>query len=201
MIRSRFVWLGSLLVLLSIIPVRLAVAYTQSPQPQAIFVLGGEPDREATAAQLARYYPALEIWVSSGQLPQQAYATLSAAQIQPQRLHPDYRATDTVTNFTTLVAEFKQRRIQHLFLVTSDFHMPRAVAIATVVLGSRGIAFTPVAVPSDRPPESKLRITRDVGRSILWVFTGKTGASLGQINFLERKALALADYFGTALAD
>jgi hypothetical protein len=56
--------------------------------------------------------------------------------------------------------------------------MPRALAIATFVLGSQGIAFTPVSVPSDQPAESWLRILRDSARALLWVVTGRTGASL-----------------------
>lgn len=168
----------SALILLTVIPVRLAVAQAQAPQPQVIFVLGGgNVGREAAAAQLAKHYPNLNVWISSGQLPQQVYPIFAGAQVPLERLHLDYRATDTVTNFTTMVPEFEQQQIQHVLLVTSDFHMPRAKAIATVVLGSRGVAFTPVAVPSNRPPESKLRIARDVGRGLLWIVTGKTGAS------------------------
>ncbi|WP_225931432.1 YdcF family protein [Leptolyngbya sp. 7M] len=161
------------------IPARLAIAYFHSPHPEAILVLGGNPDREAAAAQLANQYPELDIWVSSGELPQNARAIFATAGISMQRLHLDYRATDTVTNFTTLVPKLKQNQIQHIFLVTSDFHMPRAQAIATVVLGSQGIAFTSVPVPSDNPPEAKLRIARDVGRSVLWLATGRTGATIG----------------------
>lgn len=56
--------------------------------------------------------------------------------------------------------------------------MPRAKAIATIILGSQGIAFTPLAVPSSRPQESIIRIIRDIARALLWIFTGRTGASL-----------------------
>ena len=60
--------------------------------------------------------------------------------------------------------------------------MPRAKAIATVVLGSQGIAFTPVTVPSKGTAESKLRILRDTSRALVWVITGRTGASLKDFN-------------------
>lgn len=174
-----------ILIGLGIIPLRLAIATYQAPQPQGIFVLGGYPNREEAAAQLAKYYLDLDVWVSSGQLPKTAHTIFQSAGITLDRLHLDYRATDTVTNFTTLVAEFKRRRIQHLYIVTSDYHMPRAKAIATLVLGSQGITFTPVSVPSSEPPESSMRIVRDSGRSILWIMTGHTGASLGQQLNLE----------------
>ena len=187
---GRLLGLAVFLLILGSISVRLTIAYLQPPQPQVILVLGGDPQREVAAAQLARYYPKLEIWVSSGALPKQSTATFAAAQVSTKRLHLDYRATDTVTNFTTLIPEFQEHHIQHLFLVTSDFHMPRAEAIAVLVLGSQGIAFTPVAVPTHQPPESKLRIARDMGRSLLWIATGKTGATWGE-RWVSRRSEAM----------
>jgi hypothetical protein len=59
--------------------------------------------------------------------------------------------------------------------------MRRAKAIASIVLivfGSRGIAITPVAVVSKGESlESFVRVLRDCGRSVLWLFTRRTGAS------------------------
>ncbi|WP_414568105.1 YdcF family protein [Nostoc sp. CCY 9925] len=190
----KFHWLGkkyfilalasSFLSLLLIIPVRLAIAYHQAPQPQAILTLGAWIDREQTAAEIARWYPALEVWVSSGTPPEIARPIFQAAGISDSRLHLDYRAVDTVTNFTTIVPEFEHKGIQHIYLITSDFHMARARAIATMILGSKGIAFTPISVLSD-PEQSKKEtispIIRDLGRSILWIVTGRTGTSLQSV--------------------
>lgn len=179
--RYRFFCLASaafILVLLSVIPVRIAIATTLSPFPQAILTLGGGAEREEFTAEFAQWYPSLEIWVSSGTRPDNAYEIFRAAGIPNTRVHIDRRAVDTVTNFTSLIKDFKKRNFQHLYLITSDFHMPRAKAIATFVLGRSGIAFTPVSVPSKEPPESWLHILRDIGRALLWVFTGHTGASL-----------------------
>ena len=52
--------------------------------------------------------------------------------------------------------------------------MPRAKAIAYLILGSQSIVFTPISIPSNHPPESPNRILRDIIRSLLWVFTGST---------------------------
>lgn len=168
----------ALLLLLSIIPVRLAIASSQAPHPQAILTLGGSPDREEFTAQFAKHYPSLDIWVSSGIAPEKARAIFRASGIPDSKVHLDYRAVDTVTNFTTLVADFKRLCIQHVYLITSDFHMPRSQAIATIVFGSQGITFTPVSIPSQASVESQLHILRDIGRSLLWLVTGRTGASL-----------------------
>jgi uncharacterized SAM-binding protein YcdF (DUF218 family) len=168
---------GFILILLLVIPIRLAIASYQAPQPQAILILGGGTDREQFTAEFAQKHPSLDIWLSSGSLPTLAQSIFQAANIPRDRLHLDYRAVDTVTNFTTLVPDFKQRRIQHLYLITSNFHIPRAKVIATLVLGSQGITFTPISVPSSYPKESIFRLFRDGGRSLVWIFTGRTGAS------------------------
>lgn len=178
--KRRIVFLVSFyaILLISIIPIRLAIARYQAPYAQAILTLGGGADREEFTARFAQAFPAVDIWVSSGSPPNQAREIFRATGIPDRRVHLDHRAVDTVTNFTSLVPDFKERRIHHLYLITSDFHMPRAKAIATLVLGSQGITFTPISVPSNEPKESFLRILRDSGRSILWIVTGRTGASL-----------------------
>jgi uncharacterized SAM-binding protein YcdF (DUF218 family) len=157
--------------------VRLAIAYYQAPIPEAILTLGGDFEREPFTAQFAQAYPDLNIWVSTGSPPEKARVTFRQAGIAEERVHLDRRAVDTVTNFTTLVPTFKTQDIQHVYLITSDFHMRRAKAIAFFVFGSRGIAFTAVSVPSDKPSESLLHILRDTGRAAIWIVTGRTGAS------------------------
>ena len=176
--KCRFFCLASalILVLISIIPVRLAIATNIAPLPQAIVTLGGGSDREQFTAQFAQMYPSLEIWVSSGTPTNNAREIFQAAGIPDTRVHLDRRAVDTVTNFTSLVKDFNKRNFHHLYLITSDFHMARAKAIATFVLGSQGIAFTTVSVPSDKTHESWFPILRDSSRALLWIVTGETGA-------------------------
>lgn len=178
---NRFICLAIsllLLLLISIIPLRLAIAFIHAPTPQAILTLGGGPDREQFTAQFAQGHPDLEIWVSSGTIDRKAYPIFQRWGIPLTRVHLDRRAVDTVTNFTTLVEDFKALKIEHLYLITGSFHLPRAKAIATLVLGSQGIAFTPVSYPSNKRSESWVPILRDVGRALLWIVTGRTGASL-----------------------
>lgn len=171
----RYIASAAVLIGLGYIPTRLAIAHQQSPTPEMILILGGSPDREEYSVKLAQRYPALKIWVSSGS--PNAARIFQNSNISPSRIYFDTRATDTVTNFTTVVPEFKQRGIQHVYLVTSDYHMKRAEAIATVVFGTQGITFTPIKVSGEHRHESTLRVLRDVGRSIVWLMTGRTGAS------------------------
>jgi uncharacterized SAM-binding protein YcdF (DUF218 family) len=169
--------IGFLLLISSIIPIKLAIAYAQSPQPQSILILGGGRGREELAAKFAQDHPDLDLWLSTGINDEDAQIVFQNAGISEQRVHLDRRATDTVTNFTTLVDDFNNLKIQHTYLITGDFHMSRAKAIAAFVFGSRGITVTPITVTTKNPRESWLRTLRDSGRSILWIVTGQTGST------------------------
>lgn len=147
-------------------------------QPQAILVLGGSTKREKFAAQFAREHPNIPIWVSGGTPKDYAEDVFANAGIDLSRLHLDYRAVDTVTNFTTLVDELRSRKINKIYLITSDYHMRRAQTIGTIVFGSRGIEFQPVSVPSNQSSEPVEKVVRDGARALLWLTTGRTGASL-----------------------
>lgn len=163
---------------ISFIPIRLAIANYLKPNPQAILTLGGGHPREIFTAQFALSHPDLPIWVSSGTREMKAREIFQSMGVSHRRVYIDRRATDTVTNFTTLVGDFKKQKIGHIYLITDDFHLPRAKAIAFIVLGSTGITYTPVAIATDRLPESKSKIFRDAARACLWVFTRHTGSSL-----------------------
>jgi uncharacterized SAM-binding protein YcdF (DUF218 family) len=150
-------------------------------QPQAVLVLGGATEREQFAAEFAKAHPDLPIWVSSGSNPEYSEWVFAEAGIDADRLHLDYRAVDTVSNFTTLVDEFKARGINSIYLITSDYHMRRASVIGEIVLGSQGIDFKPVVVESERSPESLNKAIRDGARAMLWVATGDTGDDLAPL--------------------
>jgi uncharacterized SAM-binding protein YcdF (DUF218 family) len=153
-------------------------------RPQAVLVLGGSPEREKFAATFAHEHPELPIWVSSGSNPEYSEWLFTEAGITANRLHLDYQAVDTVTNFTTLVDQFKSKGINSIYLITSDYHMRRASVIGEIVLGSRGIDFKTVSVPSQRSAEPIDKVVRDGARAVLWVTTGSTGEDFA--HFISR---------------
>ncbi|MEM1370453.1 MAG: YdcF family protein [Cyanobacteria bacterium P01_H01_bin.15] len=147
-------------------------------EPQAILVLGGHEDRERYAAKLAVEYPNLPVWVSSGSPKDYAANIFAQAGVSPERLHLDYRAVDTVTNFTTLVVDLKAHNIKGLYLVTSESHMRRSHIIGDIVFGTQGIGVKYMAVHDHARPEPVQKSWRDGARAVAWVLTGRTGTSL-----------------------
>jgi len=151
------------------------------PTPDAILVLGGAMEREQFAAEFAQKNPDLPIWVSSGSTREYAEWVFEEAGISGDRIHLDYRAVDTVTNFTTMVEEFKELGFDSVYVITSDYHMRRAWWIGQIIFGSHGIRFNPVVIDRDRPPEPLRKTLRDGVRSVLWVTTGHSGTAFGQM--------------------
>ncbi len=149
---------------------------------KAILILGGAPNREIYGAEFALKHPEMRIWVSSGSPKEYSEEVFAKAGIGSDRYVLDYRATDTVTNFTTLVDEFKSRQITDVYVITDSFHMPRAQVVGSVVFGSRGIKMHPVAIPPElgyhpderyKEKEVAKKSVRDGARSVLWIFTGE----------------------------
>ncbi|MEO0458260.1 MAG: YdcF family protein [Cyanobacteria bacterium P01_A01_bin.114] len=152
-------------------------------QPDVALVLGGATEREKFAVQFASEHPEIDVWISSGSNPEYAEWVFETGQIPPERFKLDYRAVDTVTNFTTLVDDLQDEGVDSIYIITSDYHMRRAVVIAEIILSSRGIHFKPVTVPSDQPPEPVARSVRDGIRSVLWLLTGKNGSEFVHHSF------------------
>ncbi|MEM7727367.1 MAG: YdcF family protein [Cyanobacteria bacterium P01_A01_bin.45] len=146
-------------------------------QPQAIMVLGGSTkklEREKFTAKFARSYPNLPILISGGSPDGATKSVFNKAGVDSRRLYLDHEAVDTVSNFTTLVDDLEKRGIKKVYLITSEFHMRRAKVVGEIVLGSRGIDFNPISVPSKQKSEPILSSIRDGIRALLWVATGRT---------------------------
>jgi len=71
-----------LAIALAWIPVRLAIAYQLTPDPEAILTLGGGHAREVFTAEIAQAYPSLDVWVSSGSERQRALSIFESRGIE-----------------------------------------------------------------------------------------------------------------------
>lgn len=171
--RGRRVLVG--LAGLALLWLSRGVWWPTPPPPQMILVLGGDADREAAAARLARV-DGLPVVVTGGTNPEYAHWLFQQKEGLPSRqVQLDYRARDTVSNFTSLVDDLRKSRIRHALLVTSTDHMQRALLVGRIVAGSRGIHLTPVPVPCGElcVVEGRRRLWGDGARAALWVISGQ----------------------------
>jgi len=173
----RFPWRGLALLAASTSLLWLSRGWwlPAPPKPQMILVLGGDVAREQAAAELARQR-GLPVVVSGGSNPEYAHWLFAQREGLPQgQVLLDYRASDTVSNFTSLVDDLRRARIRHALLVTSSDHMERALLVGRLVAGSRGIHLTPVPVScgNDCQREPRRKLWFDTLRSALWVLSGQ----------------------------
>jgi uncharacterized SAM-binding protein YcdF (DUF218 family) len=175
--RRRLPWRRSLLMLLAGALVWLSRGWwwPTPPPPQVILVLGGDLERERHAAAIASER-GLPVVVSGGSNPEYAHWLFEQRQGLPShQVTLDYRATDTLTNFTSLVDDLRQARVRHALLVTSSDHMDRALLVGRIVAGSRGIHLTPEPVDCGDQclPEGRRKVLGDGLRAALWVVSGR----------------------------
>jgi len=126
-------------------------------------------------ARLARH-DGLPVVVSGGTNPEYARWLFEQHEGVPSsQLRLDYRAIDTLSNFTSLVDDLRRARIRHALLVTSSDHMRRALLVGRIVAGSRGIHLTPVDVPCGElcVAEGRRLVWGDGLRALVWVVSGR----------------------------
>ena len=149
-------------------------AITSNKLPELVFVLGGDIDREIAGMEIAKQLN-LPLLISSGSNPEYSDWLIKDKGMSSYLIRKDYRAEDTLTNFTSLIDEFNEENISHLLLVTSDYHIERAKAIGYIIAGSRGIKITSLSIPCSLEciQESNNKKNVDIIRSIAWVITGR----------------------------
>ena len=149
-------------------------AITTVEPPQRILVLGGDLDRERVGLRLAQQLE-LPLVVSGGSNPEYAQWLLRDAGMDQSRVVLDYRAKDTFTNFTSLVDDLKRDGVKHVYLVTSEDHLPRAMTVGRLVAGSRGIRLTgvPVACQLSCRKETLGKRLGDGISALTWVIAGR----------------------------
>ena len=174
-------WRSSLVVLAALVwatttgplkPFREALITVEPPQ--RILVLGGDLDRERVGLRLAQQLE-LPLVVSGGSNPEYAQWLVRDAGMDQRRVVLDYRAKDTFSNFTSLVDDLKRDGVRHVYLVTSEDHLPRAMTVGRLVAGSRGIRLTgvPVACQPACREETWGKRLGDGIRALTWVITGR----------------------------
>lgn len=149
--------------------------YGAAHQPLgAIVVLGGGIHRELAAARIATRIPYLPVIVSSGSpgpCVRHYFEELNG--LEAERLVLDFRAGDTLTNFTATLPLLEAAGARRALVVTSQGHAPRALALAWIVWGSRGIVPEAALVAGTPEGESATKTALDVLRGLAWLVAGE----------------------------
>ena len=143
-----------------------------SLMPDVILHLGGNPNRVERTITTALEHPEAAVIISSESGAAWVGEQLVRAGVRLNRVIVDNAAYDTVGNLTTTWRMVRHLRARRVFVVTSDWHMPRAMAVARIAYWLRGVR--PVACPwpdGNRRDPGNLRWDR--WRTWVWRLTGR----------------------------
>jgi len=138
----------------------------------AYVVLGGSIRREMHMAQLASTLPQPQpILVSAGSADPCIRLLFEQTGAALEQVWLEHCAESTFGNFVYAVPLLEGWGARHVTLVTSGSHTRRAVTLARILFGARGIWIEPLIVDEIGIPgnqETALKTTLDIGRSLLW---------------------------------
>jgi uncharacterized SAM-binding protein YcdF (DUF218 family) len=139
-----------------------------------ILHLGGNIARLEKTAELAWQHPTAQVVISSELPRSEIIRQLQLLGVNLERCHLDFKAWDTVTNFTKTLPLLRTLRARRVLVVTDQFHMRRSMAIARAAYFLRGI--TPIACPYKSGDltlaEDDQLVQTDTFRAWFWRVTG-----------------------------
>ena len=134
--------------------------------------LGGNSARGEMAASVAISRPGSVVVVSTEGDPRGCLQKLLDRGIAKERVILDYKAWDTVTNFSLTWPLIEKLGAKTVYVVTDGFHMRRSMGIAKIVYAGRGVkALAMPSSPSGAKEPWRLTI-EDWLRAALWRLTG-----------------------------
>ena len=147
-------------------------------EPQIILVLGGDIDREISGIKIAKELN-IPLIISGGSNAEFSDWLIKEGGISKEMVKRDYRAKDTLSNFTSIIDDLKSESINHIILITSKYHINRAKIVGEIISSSRGIRVTSLSIPCNASCEIKAKKESikkkhiDLIRSVIWVITGQ----------------------------
>ena len=165
-----------LLLLLAVISVWFAIAGTQlyrhAQQPtDTILVLGGSIRREIYIAESVAQGNSLPILISQGSEPPCIRILFERVAAALDNVWLENCAESTFDNYRYSLPILQAWGAQHIQVVTSQTHLPRAQWLAQIILGSHGIWVDMTIVDETGVPanfENPVKTGLDVVRSLGW---------------------------------
>lgn len=142
----------------------------------AFLVLGGSINREIYVAKLATKYPDMPILISHGSDDPCIFLIFQREQAPIEKVLLEKCAESTFDNFFFSVPILTKWNVHKVKLITSATHLPRAILLARILLGSNGIATELDVAPEKGIPgnnESPLKTALDVTRSLGWALASQ----------------------------
>ena len=162
LLAAAMIWLSSLATQL--------YHHAQKP-PDAVLVLGGSIRREIVVADALAQGNDLLVLISHGAQPPCTRLVFDRVAAPINQVWLETCAESTFDNYRYSLPTLQQWGVEHVVVVTSPTHLPRAQWLAQILLGSHVIwvemqLVEEIGIPAN--VENPLKTLLDVGRSLGW---------------------------------
>lgn len=151
--------------------------YRHAQQPaDGTLVLGGSIRREIVIADSVAQGNSLPVLISHGAQPPCTRLVFERVAAPIDQVWLESCAESTFDNYRYSLPILKQWQVQHVVVLTSPTHLPRAAWLARILLGSHGIwvemqLVEEIGIPAN--VENPLKTVVDVGRSLGWAIVSQ----------------------------
>ena len=158
--------------------------------PGIILVLGGDSKRESIGLRLSKELN-IPIIISGGSNPEHANWLIQKEGVSTRKVKLDYRAKDTISNFTSIIDDLNSAGVEHILMITSQNHFERAQATGSIIVGSQGIKLTGISIECSSycKPEKKHKKALDTIRALTWIITKKDPRLIVESKYKEVQSL------------
>jgi uncharacterized SAM-binding protein YcdF (DUF218 family) len=142
----------------------------------AYLVLGGSIKREMHVADLVKQHPDIPVLISSGSDDPCIKLIFEREQAPMEQVWLEKCADSTFDNFYFAIAILRQWGVRKVKVITSESHLPRALWLGQIMLGSHGIWVEPEIVVEEGVPankESLIKTGIDLARASIWAVVGQ----------------------------
>lgn len=139
-----------------------------------ILCLGGSEQRLVKGILLAIEDPTAKLVVSSFGIKRSVLTErLLKAGLKKEQFCIDYTALDTIGNFVDTLPIIQALAPKKIYIVTDDYHMKRAQAIADIVYSGLSYQLVNIECKTNTPQESEFKVNIERIQAWIWKNTGK----------------------------
>jgi uncharacterized SAM-binding protein YcdF (DUF218 family) len=139
----------------------------------AYLVLGGTPNREIFAANLAKEHPDIKVLISGGSQDPCIWLIFDKLKVAKDKVWMEDCSHNTFQNFYYSTPILEKWGVQKVLLITDPPQDKRALPMARIILGSHGIWVDLQIVPNSGGEQSKYPLAVDVAVSLAWAFASQ----------------------------
>ena len=171
---GRKVWISVAVLCLSLAAIQVCRLLMARGKPvDAMLVLGGTPNRERYAAELAKQHPDWKILISGGSEDPCIWLMFDKARAPKDNVWMERCSKNTLENLMYSTPILRSWHVHHVLLISDLPQAQRSFPMTRVCLGAHGMWCNRILVPGSGGEPLRRPPWMDIALSVLWAMAGQ----------------------------